>query len=490
MEATVILSAIFIFALVSGLGVPVIIFAAFRLSTRWGEQGSWKLMFWLLSIAFLLSDLRAPRTENAGNLVEAVWRAPISVQTAILWSNRILIYTVLGLCLVMVVRGLLLRPTRARAATPLWVGFFLLSLGPLISSVFGSNPTFKHFIFFAPVILSALYFSQPQLPMQWMLTQSRYVLLFYVYGSLAFAALQPSWATSSAAAYIPGLTFRLNGIAPHSNILATLALLALAIEVQFRKRRLWSYTNMVATALVVLLAQSKTIWATAALLFGLLVWSKVVTPHRRGGTTGTGTERLAGAVFVVLGGAAILTAAAPFVMDYVSRLDATSYRYLTTFTGRTEIWRITLQTWRENPFFGYGPDLWNVEYRLKYAPLSFLDTVGMAHNQVVHTLGESGIFGLIGLVVYLVLLISYAYRNRKASRGISIVLLLLVLLRSVSETPLRNYAIDSLFFVHFLLFAVLLLSERASPEPATNRPFGLLPDRRPAYLSQPERSNA
>ncbi|GIV00133.1 MAG: hypothetical protein KatS3mg014_1748 [Actinomycetota bacterium] len=131
-----------------------------------------------------------------------------------------------------------------------------------------------------------------------------------------------------------------------------------------------------------------------------------------------------------------------------------------TLTGRTEIWRATLDVWRENPLFGYGPRLWDVDMSFRFLP-----TLGwapaQAHNQVVQTLGEAGLIGLAGLAVYVVVLLRWGVRLRSRSNGSSLLLVMVLLFRSLADRWYSAGATDGNLFVHFVVFAALLLWVRS-----------------------------
>jgi O-antigen ligase len=107
---------------------------------------------------------------------------------------------------------------------------------------------------------------------------------------------------------------------------------------------------------------------------------------------------------------------------------------LVTLTGRTEIWDITLRAWRENVLFGYGAGIWGPERQLQF----HMFHVGHAHNQVVQTLGEAGLAGLGLLLYYLGTLLVASLRGFVASRGMVLMLLMLMLVLCVTEAPMRG----------------------------------------------------
>jgi O-antigen ligase len=96
--------------------------------------------------------------------------------------------------------------------------------------------------------------------------------------------------------------------------------------------------------------------------------------------------------------------------------------------------------------------------------LRFLPYLGwapaQAHDQFVQTLGEAGLVGAAGLCVYLVVLAWSGIRLRSISGGISLSLTMVLLLRGLTDRWYSAGATDGNLFVHFVVFAMLLLWAR------------------------------
>src|SRR4029077_15069545 len=90
-----------------------------------------------------------------------------------------------------------------------------------------------------------------------------------------------------------------------------------------------------------------------------------------------------------------------------------------------------------------------------------------AHNQFLQTLSVAGTIGLIGLAAYLAVLVRYAVRAARPSQALSIGLLILVLLRCVTETPLQLESfLSGAFVTQLLLFHVALAFGKRAPSRA------------------------
>jgi len=213
--------------------------------------------------------------------------------------------------------------------------------------------------------------------------------------------------------------------------------------VPYRSRML-RMLNLGAALAVLVLAQSRTAWAA-----GLLIWLTVRIPLSFSASRAKGhAHAFRHSVRFVVVCVALLSAAACALAlfansDYVMRKTE-----LGTLNGRFLIWDITLQAWGENPMFGYGPEVWGLERRLRFNMLY----VGQAHDQFVQTLGEAGLAGLVLLCGYLLVLLVIACRRFSASRGLVLALFALLISRCVTESPMRS---DGLLtwptFLHVLL---------------------------------------
>jgi O-antigen ligase len=107
-----------------------------------------------------------------------------------------------------------------------------------------------------------------------------------------------------------------------------------------------------------------------------------------------------------------------------------------------------------NPLFGYGLTMWGDAYRMQIG----LDHAVSAHNQFLQSLSVAGAMGLMGLLVYLGTLLLYTINARRGSRGLSVVLFIVLLVRCVTETPLSidGSFLSGAFAAHLLLFHIAL----------------------------------
>jgi O-antigen ligase len=122
-------------------------------------------------------------------------------------------------------------------------------------------------------------------------------------------------------------------------------------------------------------------------------------------------------------------------------------------TGRGVIWDVAIEVWQQNPLFGYGPKLWDPEFR-KSIGMSFAFS---AHNQFMQTLSGAGIIGMLGLLAYLGIVLRYAVGLAHATKGLSLALGLFLVIRCMTETPLSTSTLfNGDLLTHLLVFGFLV----------------------------------
>jgi exopolysaccharide production protein ExoQ len=276
----------------------------------------------------------------------------------------------------------------------------------------------------------------------------RWCLGVVMLGSLLAAWWAPALALDrDYASLIPGLSWRLVGLTDHANSLGALAVVALMLElspaVQAKPRLLL----LIPALAVLLLSQSKTAWVEVVLALSLLRFNGLRARL-------FGLERARGAVGML----ALLAIAVALLLILLGMLASSDralawidHASLTTLTGRTKIWEITWAEFERSPWLGYGPALWDAQYRYEQGLVS----VGQGHNQYIHTLGQAGLVGAGCLLVYVATLLRNSLAAWRAGMGLPLALVLLLLVRGVTETPLNlNSILSTDAFLHLLAFAL------------------------------------
>jgi hypothetical protein len=254
--------------------------------------------------------------------------------------------------------------------------------------------------------------------------------------------------------FLPGMP-RLGGVAPHPVAMGMFAQTALLLLWARPFPRRW--LNVLAWILglgVLVFAQSKTAWLAFLLCsMCMLVVRNGPGLWRRLGDPREGTS---GIVFC-LGLMAFAVALIGLVLfaDVEGQLndffDTTQGAQLISMTGRDQIWAVAIEEWHANKLFGYGPGLWDDDFRASIN----MPNATSAHNQFMDTLARAGTVGAIALALYACVLLTLSIRYAKATRGLSLALFIGLLLRAISEVPLLLFGYGLELFAHVLLIVVL-----------------------------------
>jgi O-antigen ligase len=361
------------------------------------------------------------------------------------WLTRLVVLITLTVCVARLVAAAFSRENRGAGGGGLFIAVGLLFLtNNVLSSALGTHPEFKHDQYYVPFLFAAVYASRAQDPQ----TAIRFVkagMLIFLAASCVASVVAPQLTLErNYPSLLPGVSIRFWGLDTHANNMGALALvyLLLAIHQPFERRWL-QRLGLVLGTVVLVLAQSKTTWI-AGLIAGPLM---LVLRSRAWGP----------AAFSVLG-LGILAAAALLLLPAlgVSLRDILATKQgqdAVELDGRDVIWSLAVGEWMRNPLFGYGASMWNDAYRMQIG----LDHAVSAHNQFLQSLSMAGSMGLIGLLVYVAFLSRYAIRASPGSRGLSVALLVVVLLRCLTETPLSVESfLGGGFVTHLLLFHIAL----------------------------------
>ncbi|MDT7516456.1 O-antigen ligase family protein [Rhodoferax mekongensis] len=455
--------------LVLGLIFTALFFSAtistlFAITKKHSERFFWIFFIALLGAIPVITDLRATRGGLDEDIPTGGWTPPSYISFLSEWIVKGVIYTILAYAIVHIALALKSRDAQRKPGIKLYFSYLALVTPIFISAIAGTQPYFSQFLLFGPLIFTLAYLKHPNDDWTWYALLFKRVLFSYVVLSALSGVLAPSITTSPALTLIPGFNFRLNGVFSHSNTLAMAALGYLIFDFSIsRNRRYYDHFSTFLAGLVLVLTQSKTTIG-CGLLCALIFFIAYRTANARRFIS----LRLLATIFLLtpalLGIAYVLSQNTHIL---ISHFDNQTYKSLSTLTGRTNIWAITLQSWEENILFGYGPSLWSVEYRLKYAPQYAL-IVGMAHNQLIQTLGESGLVGALGLLIYCITLLFYGFKFFTITKGGSLAFVLTFLIRGISETPFRNTTIDVVFVMHlafFIIFLSLINAHKVSKSP-------------------------
>jgi O-antigen ligase len=264
--------------------------------------------------------------------------------------------------------------------------------------------------------------------------------------SIGAGIAAPHWANIAAGTNGYDRTFlgmpRLVGLAPHPNDLALVAAIGLVLEIGLgvggkRSRMLGTAAAVACLAL----AQSYTADIAAALGVTAILAVRV-SAYRR---------------FLV---AAAICGLALYLFwpSAVTPGELSRSNYVNTVSGRTTIWRLSIDEWRRHPVTGYGPSMYSARYLETYFP-SNLQQATNGHDQFIQTLADSGLVGAAALLIAVMGAIVSGWRARVVDRGLSLALLAVTLVDSITETPLRVVGIEMI--PALVTFAVPLVYTRA-----------------------------
>jgi O-antigen ligase len=339
----------------------------------------------------------------------------------------------------------------------LWAAVMIYYLmTEVISGVLGNMRSFEIGMFYAPIVFTAVALLASS-DIQKTYIALRWILLVPLLGSLIAMVVAPHLVLETGyKGFIPGISFRLAGLTEHANSLGVIAAIALLLEFsKFVCKKpnvvfsLISFANLI-------LAQSKTAWVIV--IIGIVMinfntyWKGDLQTRRQGNSLAIVTGVL---IFAAFAGLIFFLKA-----DSLQDLIASDRSGLTTFTGRTKIWEITWNEFLNNPLSGYGPSIWDLQFRFQHGMMH----VGQAHSQYMQTIGQAGLLGAVALAFYIYLLVSRSYQGWNETNGFSFLMVLVLLIRGFSESPMRMSGIlDFDGFTHLLAFlsvAALTMSAR------------------------------
>lgn len=437
------------FLLAFGAAIAVVMALGFSLQAErlWSEKlvpAIVPLMVGGIALSSLLSGR---------NLVFAEKHIDVLSAQSIGGTNFLRLITVVILCIALaklIGRFLKRQSSMPAPGNPLLIAVFVYVVaGYFLPSMLGTKPAFFH-TFFYPVVIFAAAWAGRNESLALTIRPAKYALYAMMLGSLLAAVVTPDIALQpNYSGLIPMLKIRLWGLGSNANSIGPLALLVFLLEYLEPTPRRWMRTLLLfSTGCVFVVAQSKTVWVALIVVLGVLAWHRWATLHREKVT-----------ILIVLGfiSAGVVVLGAFLFFDFSVLLDrffgSRAGDNLFSLSGRTGIWDVAIQEWLRNPLFGYGPEIWGPRFRAEIGmPYAF-----SAHNQFMQTLSMAGALGLAALLVYLRYLIPAAFRMSAETRGVSVALLGVILLRSISETPLAMAGLlDGDVLTHFLLFVIVL----------------------------------
>lgn len=460
----------FVVALLLGLLLPVAVIltasaasrvsASTRLSIIVGSLVAGSTFAIALSGRMLTSVNELATNPGLGGLAES--QATLGIRSSQIFT----------LCALLVASAEIFRwvTRRTKMPKPVLVVWFSLVMYNLIavglSGVLGNyrNPELKDIYFLIVVTAVALTAGEVG-PLFW--RNVRWMLLLPSLGSLLAIAAKPSLVLlNDYTSWVPGLTQRLYGLSDHANSIGIVAAMALCIELSNAVRSRPSLLFLLIHGAVLFLAQSKTAWLAAMIVLPLVRWHWIKSVVFGGDAWHARIYMLLAGVFAGVIGVSVLVALSTSTGVDRALEGAGAY----TLTGRTRLWQATLEEFYRSPILGYGPSLWDVKFRMERGFLF----AGQAHNQFVQILGQAGLLGLFSMLAYLGSLVWLLFKGRASEFGLALALFLLLLIRCLTESPLRMNGIMGWENVlHLLVFAAVANCMRSTSVEVPNA-YGIL----------------
>jgi len=322
-------------------------------------------------------------------------------------------------------------------------------------ALLGSHPLLSHEYLYTLVIgFAAVLVTGAEVDR--ILSASRTALFAFILAGVLLIPVMPTMVLdqSYAQGLMPGVP-RFGGLAPHAVGMAMFAQAFLLLLWARPFQRNW--LNLLAWVMglaALFLAQSKTAWIAfllcalcmALVRHGSRMWRRMSDPRN-------GAMGIFALLIVLVAMAALLGWIVVGDVDaqWSNFADTAQGAQLISMTGRDQIWAVATEEWRASPLFGYGPGLWDADFRAAIG----MPHATSAHNQFMDTLARAGSVGAAALVVYSLLLLVMSLRYAKASGGLSLALFVALALRSISEVPMLLQGYGTELFLHLLLLVTL-----------------------------------
>lgn len=417
----------------------------------------------VLLLAIGLSTLVSGRNVSMYGIMSDLVTGNSSAYTT--WILRLSTATVVGISCLILASSILAKASINNAVRPLFLAFvFYFFATYVVSGILGTVLFISYKTFYPVIVVSAMYLTSDYDEKTLLQLVRDGLFIFLLLGLLIIPINSSLVMQEGYQGVIPGITLRYWGLASHANNIGPLALFFLLIMSWLPYKKLsFRVIGITVAAVVLVLAQSKTTFVAAfilATMFALRAWFKAVSSSKAKPELGVLASGCL-IIFAVLVGIIFISELYTRPLEYF--LNAIQGRDA-LFTGRENIWRITMAEWYRNPIFGYGPSLWGSEYS---ARMGYSGIASNAHNQILDVLGSAGIFGVVAFLIYFSVLCRYAIHLATPTKWISIALLVFIATRSVSEVPFKLINITtSDFFMHAVIVGLFM---RASIREAQNK---------------------
>jgi len=378
--------------------------------------------------------------------------------------SKVMLAFLIGLSIVVVVANIFDRSRKIVGSPSLLWGLLTFYVScALVPAAFGYEPHFIIALVYTPVVFYALFTSAPNDPGRLVLFAKLSMASIAGLSLIAIFVIPPVVLESGYRGLVPGLDKRLWGLASHANVLGPVALTLLILEwAEPFRTRVIHYGVLAMALATILLTQSKTSILAGIVAFGVIFVYRLNAGI--GASLGSGTQQQRSNKFLLAAAGLFLVVVTLAFVAYLlagdmlparlNFLDRVAVENLQTGSGRQPIWNAAIvEGWR-SPYFGYGLQIWEREFRISRA----LFTAFHAHNQVLQVFSLAGFFGLLGFTVYVAILAAASFRYAAATGGATLALFSMLLVRSITEVPLQISAPTSGDFLSHLAFVFYLVA--------------------------------
>lgn len=408
----------------------------------------WIVMIWMLALAPALSVIVTPRVFDA-HLTNFI-AAGAEHHGIIPWFiGKLQTYGIFTVAFIFIAKYK--QKSRSKSSgglQKLLMTIILYSLVPFLVTLATSKTRPTLGMLGLPFVFTATYYL-PSISPEEIAKHVRIALAaLYIYGTILAVIIAPDWAIESGySTELSYVDFRLYGMAVHANTLSSFLFIFLVLGwipgARFRMEKL----HVFLAVMLMVVAQSKTIILIFLIILLLKLSAKFINKMYA-----RKTFRYSAFILIPL----FATTAISFALKNKYLLEITQNPEVMSLTGRLNLWIITYTLWLEKPWFGHGMDLWSTEMQLDYASLMGGWLAPHAHNQLLQTLGESGVVGATLLLIIYCLLGKESWKLFSFTGGVSFFLFIYLVLRSLTEVPIVLQVTQSNFYTFWIIYALLI----------------------------------
>ncbi|NDP64971.1 O-antigen ligase family protein [Polaromonas sp.] len=457
MQETISLFILVAGAILAALAATTVMAGTVQLTSR-RSHGYLHLIFYAMVVMVALSTFLSGRDLSLVNLnLETGPEMPR--HPVMRWTQPLLSLLMLTVAGERILSYWLRREKTVHAPLALLLSYIVFWLGTVAAPAFlGAHPNVSHDYAYPLVIgIAAVLVTGVERNMAF--KAARDVLFLFMVASLLLIPFKTGMVleTTYTQGLMPGVP-RLAGLAAHAISMAILSQLGLICLLTIPYEKKWLNRLAWGVGLTVLfLAQSKTTWIAFVLSCicffavrqGPAFLRRVGDPVR----PEFGIASILMAMLAVLAVGLVLMLGDPGTRINIF-FNSAEGAQLASLTGRDKIWAIAYDEWQRNPIFGYGPLIWETDFRISIG----MPNATHAHNQFMDTLSRSGIVGATALLIYALVLMVMSVRYARESKGLTLALFVLLAMRSVSEVPLSLFGYGPEFIAHLLLLMALAAS--------------------------------